>query len=98
MVTFDFEQSSEKSVLILSGKLKTEDAEDLKRVLQNSLTGTSRLTVDIDDVPEISGPCQSVFQTVIEDLHSTGKRLFFTGSSSEKINVQCNGGTNEKEC
>ncbi len=79
MFAFDFEQSSEKSVLILSGKLAAEDAEDLKRVLQNSLTGTSRLTINIEGVREISGRCRYVFRSVLGNLHASGKHLLFTG-------------------
>jgi ABC-type transporter Mla MlaB component len=84
MFTFDIEQSAEKSVLVLSGRLQKEDAENLERLMQNSLTGVFRLTVKLDNVKEISNPCQNVFRSIIDELKGSGKHLLFTGRSRKK--------------
>lgn len=87
MVTFDFEQSGEKSILRLSGKLKKEDAGELKRILLNSLNGSSSLIVDINNVTSISLPCKQIFSSINKKMEETGQLLVFTGKSSKEVSV-----------
>lgn len=87
MVTFDFEQSGEKSILRLSGPLKKEDAGELKRILLNSLNGSSSLIVDVDNVTSISLPCKQIFSSINKKIVETGQRLVFTGKPGKEVSL-----------
>ena len=85
MILFDFEQSAEKSILRFSGTFKQEDAEDLKRILLNSLNGTSQLVVELNNELEISSACKDIFLSIYQLLANTGKRLVLTGKTSGEV-------------
>lgn len=85
MILFDFEQSMEKSVLTLSGPLKKEDAQDLKRLLLNWSTGNSRLIIDLNGVTEISSPCREIFAFINHRLQKAGKQLVITGKPGPEV-------------
>jgi len=85
MILFDFEQSTEKSILTLSGSLKKDDAEDLKRLLINWLRGNSKLIIDLHGVTEVSLPCREVFTVVHNQFLHKGKEIIFIGKSKEEI-------------
>ncbi len=82
MVIFDSEQSSTKSLLRLSGRLRRDDATELKRLLYNSVIGISSLEINLDHVTESSNDCNDTFRLVMDELVKTGKNLVFVGNSS----------------
>ncbi len=86
-MNFDFEQSPEKGILIISGSLSNNDDEDLKRILLCSILHCPSLYINLQQVTAISEECLKVLRSVVSNSFSE-RIVVFSGKWKNKIEAR----------